>query len=151
MSSNHLEFVVVLSSLIAHGNHLGTFKNTDAWVPPRDSDVLVWDVTWASGLHKAPHVDLMDLSQDWEFSCLQQRQVVECEELSLFQCQPPNTNFLPVTPVINHIVSYFGKWAIIPKSYKMPFPNWKRRPKCVLVSTTFFPPSTQPKNETLRK
>lgn len=64
MSSNHLEFVVVLSSLIAHGNHLGTFKNTDAWVPPRDSDVLVWDVTWASGLHKAPHVDLMDLSQD---------------------------------------------------------------------------------------
>lgn len=64
MSSNHLEFVVVLSSLTAHGNHQGTFKNTDAWVPPRDSDVLVWDVTWASGLHKAPHVDLMDLSQD---------------------------------------------------------------------------------------
>lgn len=139
MSSNHLEFVVVLSSLTAHGNHLSTFSNTDAWVPPRDSDVLVWDVTWASGLHKAPHVDLMDLSQDWEFSCLQQRQVVEYEELSLFQCQPPNTNFLPVTPVINHIVSYFGKWAIIPKSYKMPFTNWKRRPKCVLVSTTFLP------------
>lgn len=56
MSSNHLEIMVVFSSLAAHWHHLGNFKNTDACVPPRDSDLLVWDVTWAPGLHKAPPV-----------------------------------------------------------------------------------------------
>lgn len=35
-------------------------KNTDAWVLPRNSDLLVWGVTRVSGLHKAPPVILMD-------------------------------------------------------------------------------------------
>lgn len=56
----------------------------------------------------------------------------------LLQCQPPNTNFLLLTSVVMHIASSFGKWAIIPKAYKIPFTNWKRRSKCVLVSTIHF-------------
>lgn len=64
MSSNHLEFIVLFSSLTAHWNHLGNFKNTEAWVPlpatPQRFRFLSWDVTWASGLHRVPHVVLMD-------------------------------------------------------------------------------------------
>lgn len=56
MSANHLESTVVFSSLTACWNHLGNFKNSDTWVSPRDSDLLAWDVAWAS----APHVVLMD-------------------------------------------------------------------------------------------
>lgn len=138
MSANHSILIVVSSSLAAHWIHLESFKKQ--WCLPRDSDLLVGVITRHQDCTKLPRWD--QWTAKVENSCLQRMQDVEYKGLTLFHCQSSNTKFLPLTSVIIHITSYFWKWAIITKAYKMPFTKRKRRSKCVLVSTTHFPSST---------
>lgn len=43
------------SALAAQWNHLGTFKSTDAWVPPPEVLVqLDWGAAWTLGFLEAP-------------------------------------------------------------------------------------------------
>lgn len=145
MSTNYLELTVMFSALPAHWNHLGSFKKYGCLgSTPRETDC------WSG--EQPGHEDgskLLTGSPGWER--------LPSEDAS---CWAWSTKFIPVsTSQYDFLASVFHnnayhflflrkKKAITPKDYQMPFTNLKRRSKCVLVSTMYFPSKT---TEMLRK
>lgn len=151
MSSNHLEFVVVLSSLIAHGNHLGTFKNTDAWVPPQ----RFWCIGLGCNLgiriaqsspcgSNGPQPRLRILLPSAEASCWVWR-------IKFIPMSTSKYKFLACHPHDKSHRLLFWEVGYDSKILQNAISKLEKEAKVCSGFYHFFPPSTQLKNETPRK